>query len=127
MNFLGIMMSAGLAATVLGCIAVGVLAVRRAGGQVPSFDNPGWRLDLSMCFVWGGILLVQLSNILIHKESGAIHNISAFGWAGTAGDIFICGVFAGRLLLRREMKPCKDKQDERGRDASVSSQAISEA
>lgn len=119
LDFLDTMMSAGLGVMVLGSIFIGVLLVRRARGQIPTFDNPGWRLDATVCLVWGGMLLVQLSNILMHKESGTIYNVSTLGWWGTAGYIFILGVFAGRLLLRREMQLYKAKQDEQMRAAGA--------
>jgi hypothetical protein len=35
--------------------------------------------------------------------------------ATTAGEILACGVFTGRLLLRRELRLIKEKRDEQTR------------
>jgi hypothetical protein len=118
MNFVDALMIGGLCIMVAAgafLLRTALRAARRADEQ--GFrrmdDHPGGQLDLYMAFLWSGMLLVQGSNIVLHLQTGSIHNVSLLAWMGTAGDIFICGIFAGRLLLRREMRWHKEKREER--------------
>jgi hypothetical protein len=70
-------------------------------------------LELLMGLVWSGIFLVQLSGILRHAQSGGSYSLSPLAFAGIAATIFVCGAFAGRLLLRREMRWSKERRDTR--------------
>jgi hypothetical protein len=70
------------------------------------------RLDLYMAVVWTGMLLVQLSNVLLHVQTGSTHNISRLSWIALAGALFVCGAFTGRLLLRLEMRRSNAMHDE---------------
>lgn len=76
-------------------------------------DVRGQRLDLYMGLVWSGMLLVQASSILRHMGPGGSYNLSSLAVGATASNIFVCGVFAGRLLLRREMRLVKEKREAR--------------
>jgi hypothetical protein len=119
MVFVEAMMIAGLCiiAGAAGFLLVNGLKARRgAGGQdLLADEQRGARLDLYMCFVWSGMLLVQASNILLHRDPGGTYHLSSLTLAATAGQILACGVFAGRLLLRRELRWIKEKRDEQSR------------
>jgi hypothetical protein len=122
MVFVDAMMIGGICVMVGACaflLGTALRALRRGGGQDLRLmdDHPGARLDLYMAFVWGGMLVVQISNILFHKQPGGAYNLSSLTLAATAGDVFACGVFAGRLLLRREMRWYKEKREEQSRAA----------
>ena len=104
----------GICGALGGCafLVVNELKARRTGEQ--SFHQRAARLEWYMSFVWSGMFLVQLSSILLHWEAGAIFHVSPVTWAAAAGSIFICGLFTGRLLLRREMHLHREQRDERG-------------
>jgi hypothetical protein len=85
------------------------LRARRRNALI-EFHSSG-QFDLFMLFVWGGLLLMQFSSILLHWDPGAIRNLSSLTWAGTGSTIFVCGVFVGRLLLRLEMHRHKEKRE----------------
>jgi hypothetical protein len=111
-------MIAGLCLIVGACaflVGIALKTVRQAGGQdLRLLDpHPGGRLDLYMGAVWSGMLLVQASSVLRHMQPTGTFNLSWLSLAALAGDIFVCGGFAGRLLLRREMRWYKEKRDER--------------
>jgi len=57
-----------------------------------------------MSVVWTGMLLVQASSLLLHLELDGSRKLPQFSLMPTAAVLFICGVFAGRLLLRRELR-----------------------
>jgi hypothetical protein len=116
-NFLEALMIAGICVMVGGCaflLATGLRAARRAGdGDFRLIDDrPGGRLDLYMGLVWSGMLLVLGSNVLLHTGPGRSYNLSALTLAAAAGNILVCGVFAGRLLLRHEMRRCEERREE---------------
>jgi hypothetical protein len=77
----------------------------------------GERLDLYMGIVWSGFLLVQVTNIFHHIDPGGTFQLSSLSLAAVAGDLFVCGGFAGRLLLRREMRLINEKRTERNETA----------
>lgn len=78
--------------------------LRASGQELRRRRDNGLRLDLYLAFVWSGMLLVQASSILRHIEPGGSFNLSSLAVAATIGNIFVCGGFAGRLLLRLEMR-----------------------
>jgi len=105
------MMTAGL------CLIVGAavflvaagLKAGRTSNRGSTGDSPRGRLDLFMFVFWCGMLLVQVSSILFHALPGGIYQLSPLTLAATGGVVFVCGVFTGRLLLRREMRLQKGK------------------
>lgn len=107
MMTVGLCMIIGAAAFIL---AAGIRA--RLAGEPLKEESPGQRLDAYMLLVWSGMLLVQVSNILLHWDTGSLSHVSTIGWASTAADFFICGCFAGRLLLRREMRWRKQQESQ---------------
>jgi hypothetical protein len=122
MNFLDAMTGAGLCLIVGACaflLGITLKTVRQAGGQdLRLLDpHPGARLDLYMGIVWSGMLLVQASSVLRHMQPTGTFNLSWLSLTALAGDIFVCGVFAGRLLLRREMRWSKEKRETRSHAA----------
>jgi hypothetical protein len=121
-NLIDAIMMGGLVLILGACtLMVGTaLWERRTGKTTPAAtidDHPGTRLDLYLCLVWSGMVLVQVSNIALHIQERAIQNVSGLGWLGTAGTISACGVFLGRLLLRREIRWYKNKREQQSRDA----------
>ncbi|HEY1506305.1 MAG TPA: hypothetical protein VGF92_18515 [Stellaceae bacterium] len=78
-------------------------------------EDRGQRLDLYLGLVWSGMLLVQASSVLRHMGPGGSYDLSSLAAAATAGNIFVCGVFAGRLLLRREMRLAKERREVQSR------------
>lgn len=106
MDSLEIMMNAGL------CLIVGTAAfvlraiikttkLRRAGQRV---TYPGDRVDMYMAILWGGIFLVNLSSLIRHMQSPGPQNLSWLSLTGFASVAFVLGVYAGRLLLRMEIR-----------------------
>jgi hypothetical protein len=111
-------MIAGLCLAVGACaflLATQVWTAQRAGGQDVHFDSAqrGGRLDLYMAAVWSGFLVVQASSVFRHMQPDGTLNLSSLSLAAFAADVFICGGFAGRLLLRREMRLSREKDEER--------------
>jgi hypothetical protein len=52
--------------------------------------------------VWFGLLLVLTSNAFQEVQRGAMAQSILLSLAGVAAGAFICGVYSGRLLLRRQ-------------------------
>lgn len=73
--------------------------------------------DVYLALVWSGILMVQLSNILHQAESGGSFRVTPLMGIGTAAVVFICGAYAGRLMMRLEMRRYNSKRDEQAREA----------
>lgn len=103
------------------CLAVGACVflirtqweiAKRAGGQDVHLDSTrrGERLDLYMGIVWSGLLLVQTTDVLHHLQRDGTLRLSLLSLAAAAGAVFVCGAFAGRLLLRREMRLYEEKR-----------------
>jgi hypothetical protein len=91
---------------------VGAGALLFAGLRAKRTGAPmGTRLDVYMACVWTGMLMVQMSSIVLHWEPAAIYHLSPLTLSATAANIFVCGIFAGRLLLRREMRLQKERQE----------------
>jgi hypothetical protein len=113
-TFLETLMVAGICVMIGGCaflLATVLRATKSAGSDFRPMDyHPGGRLDLCMGLVWSGMLLMLASNVFLHSGPGRTYNLSGLTLAATAGNIFVCGIFAGRLLLRREMR----RHEERG-------------
>lgn len=108
MDLANLLLDAGLGVMVVAALIAGKAIwtdLRASGAELPlrRRDN-GLRLDLYLGLVWSGMLLVQAGNILLHLDSGGIRNISSLTAAGTASTVFVCGAFAGRLLLRLELR-----------------------
>jgi predicted branched-subunit amino acid permease len=93
--------------------------IKQAGGQYGRTADPrdGWRLDLFMGIVWSGMLLVQLPSIIRHLPPPAAYHLSWLSLSSIAGVMLICGGFAGRLLLRLEMRRYEQKREERMNEA----------
>jgi hypothetical protein len=83
-------------------------------------DLRGGRLDLYMLCVWSGLLLVQLAEILRHMQFDGTFRLSTLTLAATGAVILLCGIGAGRLLLRRELRWYREKREETSRTAPVS-------
>jgi hypothetical protein len=118
MVFADAMTIAGLCLIVAACaflLGITLKTVKQAGGQDLRLvdPHPGGRLDLYMAAVWSGMLLVQASSIVRHMQPAGTFNLSGLSLAALAGELFVCGVFAGRLLLRREIRWYKEKRAER--------------
>ena len=116
------LLDAGLCVMVVAVLILGraIWTTSRASGQellLRKRDN-GLRLDVYLCLVWSGMLLVQASNILLHVDSGGIHNISSLTIVSTAATVFVCGAFAGRLLLRLEMRRYRETHGDESRAPS---------
>jgi len=88
---------------------------KKAGGQDVHLESArrDERLDLYMGAVWSGILVVLATNIFHQIQLGGTFELSLLSLAAFAAVVFICGAFAGRLLLRREMRLDKEKREER--------------
>lgn len=110
-------------ATLIGSISMMVVAgvfllrtkFRGAGGRGrrPTDGYLSWELDLWMALFWMGMLLMQLSQIWLHWDPIWIYHLSPLTFAATACALFACGVFAGRLLLRLEIRRYQEKQQGR--------------
>lgn len=118
MDLLDAVMIAGL------CLAVGACAfllttqlglAKPTGGQDVHLERArrGEHLDLYMGAVWSGFLVVQATSIFHHVQLGGMIKLSLLSLAAFAADVFICGGFAGRLLLRRELRLAKERREER--------------
>jgi hypothetical protein len=88
---------------------------KRAGGQNVHLESArrGERLELYMGAGWSGILVVLATNIFHHIQLDGTINLSLLSLAAFVAVVFICGAFARRLLLRREMRLDKEKREER--------------
>jgi hypothetical protein len=117
MDMLDAVMVAGI------CLAVGACAFflrtqaaipKHKSGQDfnPERTHRGWRLDLYMCVIWSGFLLVQTTNVFHHVQRDGTINLSLLSLAALAANVFICGAFAARLLLGREMRLETEKHRE---------------
>jgi hypothetical protein len=104
MSTVDTMMIAGLT------IPAGFLLAWRLKAKETGAELPGLPLDTCMFFVWGGMLLVQAANIILHKQTGSLYNISTLTWAGSASILFVFGCITGRLLLRLEMHRFRQKR-----------------
>lgn len=116
MDLLDAVMIAGI------CLAVGACAfllttqlriAKQAGGQDAHLESArrGERLDLYMGAVWSGFLVVQITNIFHHIQLDGTIKLSSLSLAAFAAVVFVCGAFAGRLLLRRQMRLDKEKRE----------------
>jgi hypothetical protein len=94
-------------------------ASRRARGKSLRVidDHPGSRLDLFMGVLWFGMLLVQTDNLFLNAAPGGWYKLSALSLAGTASTVFICGAFAGRIVLRRELRWLQERREEKTPEA----------
>jgi hypothetical protein len=112
MSAVDTMMIAGLCTMPVGFLLAWRLKAKGAGDGL----TLGLPVDVCMFFVWGGMLLIQAANIVLHKQAGALYNISALTWGGSAAVLFVFGCVSGRLLLRLEMHRLRQN-----REAAISS------
>jgi hypothetical protein len=124
MDFVDVIMIAGICMMFGACaflLPTALSAAKRARGQdLRLMDNhPGGRMDFYMSGFWGSMFLVQVSNVLRHVRPDGTYSLSLLALAATAGAIFVCGVYGGRLLLRREQRWVKEKREELSRRAPV--------
>jgi uncharacterized membrane-anchored protein YhcB (DUF1043 family) len=122
MTFLEVMGTAGLCLTVVAgafIVRAGLKAAKQRAEQYRQLPEvyPGMMVDAYMVLLWSGTLMTQVSNILLHVESGGIYRVVPLMWIGTASVLFMCGLFAGRLLMRLEMRAYKAKREEQAREA----------
>jgi hypothetical protein len=113
MDLIDDVMLAGIGLAVGACAFLMAAQLRdKPAGQDPVAENArrARRLDLYMGIVWSGFLVVQISNILHHLEPGGTMKFSWLSLAAFASVVFVCGAFAGRLLLRREMRLDKERE-----------------
>lgn len=116
MMFVQTMMTAGLC-VILGAggliVVTGIRNARRADRNSRLVElHASGRFDFYMALVWGGMLLVQAGNILLHVGPDGKYNLTSLTLWATASEIFVFAVFLGRLLLRREIRWHKEKQRE---------------
>ena len=112
MSLLDDVMLAGIGLALGACAFLIAAQLRdKQAGQDPVAANArrARRLDLYMGVVWSGFLLVQISNILRHRQPDGAMTFSSLSLAAFAGVVFLCGGFAGRLLLRREMRLAEER------------------
>src|SRR6185312_17294409 len=112
MNLLDDVMLAGIGLALGACAFLIAAQLRdKQASQDPVAANArrARRLDLYMGVVWSGFLLVQISNILHHRQPDGAMTFSSLSLAAFASVVFLCGGFAGRLLLRREMRLDKER------------------
>ena len=111
MDLANVLLDAGLCVTAVAALIAGwaIWTTWRASGEelLRRRRDNGQRLDMYLCLVWSGMLLVQAGNILLHRDSAGIH-ISSLTLVATAGTVFVCGAFAGRLLLRLELRRSRE-------------------
>jgi hypothetical protein len=62
--------------------------------------------------VWAGFLIVQATSVFHHLQLDGTIEFSLLSLAALAAVLFICGAFAGRLLLRREMGLNKKQREQ---------------
>ena len=114
MNLLDDVMLAGIGLMLVACafLIAAQLRDRQAGhGPVAANARRARRLESYLGIVWSGFLLVQISNILHHIEPDGTMKLSWLSLTSFASVVFICGAFAGRLLLRREMRLDKERRE----------------
>lgn len=109
MSAVDVMMIAGLCTIPVGFLLAWWLKAKGTGDDL----MPGLPLDVCLFFVWGGMLLVQAANILLHRQTGSLYNVSALTWAGSAAVLFVFGCVTGRLFLRLEMHRYRQKREVR--------------
>ncbi|HET7191390.1 MAG TPA: hypothetical protein VFI98_05710 [Pseudolabrys sp.] len=107
MDLLETMMIAGIC-LVIGGFAFLLRTQLKALKQVRRQDirlvgpHVGTRQDLYMGLLWSGIFLVQVSGLVRHIQPGP-NNFPWFPLIAVASVLFVCGGYAGRLLLRWEI------------------------
>jgi hypothetical protein len=109
MNLIDTIMIAGLCLSLGACallITAQLRTARRVGAGEFHLEKArrSERLDWCMGAVWTGFLVVQATNVFHHVELDGSIKFSLLSLAAFAGVVFICGGFAGRLLLRRDLR-----------------------
>jgi hypothetical protein len=117
MVFLDAVMIGGIGMAVVACaclIRMQLKSLKQAGGHEVHLEptRRGERLDLYMAIVWSGFLLVQVTSILHHIQSDGSFQFTSLSLVAFAAVVFVCGGFAARLLLRREMRLYEEKRGE---------------
>lgn len=111
----------------IGMMVVAIALVIRAGlraakqrtqsnRQLPE-EYPGLTSDAYMILFWSGMLLMQISNILLHAEPGGTYRVVPLMWVGTAAILLVFGLYAGRLMMRLEMRAYQAKREVQTREA----------
>jgi len=108
----GLCLIVGASAFILGAM---LKAARQARRHDRHFVDPrrGERLDIYLGTLWIGMLLLQFSSLLRHMQPPGIFNLSRIALAGFGSAVFVCGVYAGRLLLRLEIRRSEQRSEER--------------
>jgi hypothetical protein len=114
MDLIDDLMLAGIG-LMLGACALLIAAQLRdkPAGQDPVARNArrALRLDFYLGLVWSGFLVVQIGSILHHVNPDGTMRFSWLSLTAFAAVVFICGVSAGRLLLRRELRLAKERHE----------------
>src|SRR6185369_8506669 len=100
MDFVDVIMIAGICMMFGACaflLPTALSAAKRARGQdLRLMDNhPGGRMDFYMSGFWGGMFLVQVSNVLRHVRPDGTYSLSLLALAATAGAILYAVSMAG--------------------------------
>lgn len=109
MDLIDIIMIAGLGLSLGACtllVRAQLRTARQVGAREVQLEEAlrSERLDWYMGAVWSGFLVVQATNVFHHVQVDGTIKFSLLSLAAFAGVVFICGGFAGRLLLRRDMR-----------------------
>ena len=107
MDLIDLVMLAGIGLALGACAFLIAAQLRdKPAGQDPvaAKARRARRLDVYLAVIWSGFLAVQITNILHHLAPDGTMKLSRLSLTAFAGVVFICGGFAGRLLLRREMR-----------------------
>lgn len=118
MDFPDVVMLAGICLSVGACallVTAQLRTAKQAGAQDVHLESAerSERLDLYMGAVWSGFLVVQATSVFHHVQRDGTIKFSWLALAAFAAVVFICGAFAGRLLLRRDMRSEKKRREER--------------
>ena len=96
------------------CITGAMLSFRRylpsaksvgpQGDRAPDQYTNAIRQDSYQGTLWLGVALMVVSQVVQQMERGAPADELAFSLVAAAAMVFICGLYAGRLMLRRQWR-----------------------